>query len=69
MMKMTRLRDDAALRRVLGRHRRRSRIVLKTVLKCPRCKSLFRTTVDRGGRIALVCDGCRAITTSRRSSS
>ncbi len=46
-MKLIRLRDDAILRRVLGRHHGRSRIALRTVLKCPRCKGLFRTTVDR----------------------
>lgn len=67
-MKLIRLRDDAILRRVLGRHHGRSRIALRTVLKCPRCKGLFRTTVDRRGRIALVCDVCRGITGSRRRS-
>lgn len=69
-MKLARLREDGALRRVLGHRHRRSRLQLRTVLKCSRCKGLFRTTVDRSGRIALVCDRCRGITGSfGRSSS
>lgn len=46
-MKFARLNEDAVLRRIFRHHPRRSTLRLRTVLKCPRCKARFRTTVDR----------------------
>ncbi len=59
-MHLSRLRRESPLRGLLRRHRPRSWIRLRTILKCPRCGALFHARVGPAGAISLMCDGCRS---------